>query len=134
MYARRTGRNQKKSLEHIGDPPGTILRMLLFHPDDSPFNRFVQLGLGTGSRLGNQSFGATLTIRLDPAHHRVAADTKLLLQHRGAVSLFKIQTYHFNSNFVRVRPTPSFGFTDSALAFVFLFHGLTPFVLIDFYT
>jgi len=90
---RRAGAHQKETLENIGDPPCTVLRVLgldrhrllpdlLGNPAD-PARRH----LGLKPRLPMQPVGS------HPALDRMRADPKLLHQQPGTVALFQKQLH-----------------------------------------
>ncbi len=79
-----TGAHLKKELEHIADPPGTILgiRRLNCHR------------LRLAGRLGSSPFGSMKPKGLNPALDRMRTGPKLLGQNFEAVTIFQKQLYN----------------------------------------
>jgi hypothetical protein len=89
-----TGGDQKKSLEHVGDPPRTVLRMNLlnvYHPLPD-FSRYPALTAGVSFRF--QTLGSTVSVGTHPALDRMAANPKLLTKQGCAVAFLQEKPYH----------------------------------------
>jgi hypothetical protein len=88
---RGTGAHQEKPFQNIGDPPGTVLRMLPLNCDRLLPNLVGNAALTADATLGLQPFGSTKPKGFHPALNRMGADPKLLNQQLGTVPLFQVK-------------------------------------------
>lgn len=94
----------------------------------SPSTASSSFGLALEGQLEYQSLCSLLSIRLYSAMYRVAANSKLLSRHRGAVTLLYIQTHHLQPELIRIGPSSTMDFADAILGFRFLSIGLHSFL------
>jgi hypothetical protein len=89
-----TGGDQKKPLEHVGNPPRTVLRMNLLkvHHPLPDFGRYPALTANVSLRF--QTLGSTESVDPYPALDRMAANPKLLAKQGCAVTFLQEKPYH----------------------------------------
>ena len=88
---RGTCAHQKKPLQNIGDPPGTVLRMLPLNCDRLLPNLVGNAALTADGTLGLQPHGSVKPKGFHPALNRMGADPKLLNQQLGTVPFFQVK-------------------------------------------
>jgi len=88
-----TGAHQKKALQHIADPPGTVLGVRRFHGHRLLPNLLGYPALPADGPLGLEPSGSVKPKRLNPALDRMRADPKLLNQQFGAVIFLQVKLY-----------------------------------------
>jgi hypothetical protein len=90
---RRAGAHQKKTLENIGDPPRSVLRVLGLHRHRLSPDLLRHSADPAGRHPGCQPRLPVKPVGPYPALDRVRADPKLLHQQPGAVAFFQKQLY-----------------------------------------
>jgi hypothetical protein len=86
-----TGAHQEKALQHIADPPGTILGVRRFHGHRLLPNLLGHPALPADGPLGLEPCGSVKPIGPHPALDRMGADPKLLDYQFVTVPLFKVK-------------------------------------------
>jgi len=121
---RRTGADQKKPLEHVGDPARPVVRMILLdlHHPLPDFGRYPGPA-GRGS-LRLQPLGPVSSVGSDPAPDRMTADTELLSKQARAAALLEEKPYHPQPEFSRIDVNLTRALGTGRTVLLSLFHGL----------
>jgi len=118
------GGDQKKPLEHVGDPARPVLRMNLLEVNHPLPNFLRYLSLTAGVSLRFQTLGSTQSVGPYPALDRMAADPELLTKQGAAVALLQKKSNHPQPELDGIGQGPAGSLGPACNAFLFLFHGL----------
>jgi hypothetical protein len=123
VHCRRAGSHQKKPLEHIGDPPWTVFRMIRLDLYRLGPDLLGHPWLATHRPRGHQPVCSMEPIGLHPSLNRMVADAELLTQHRGAVAFLQEKPHHPQPELHRVGQGPGLPPGGGCGPLGFLFHG-----------
>jgi hypothetical protein len=117
------GGDQKKTLEHIGDPARTVLRMSLLELHNPLTHLLRHTRASADPPLRFKTLDSAKPVGPHPALNRMPTDSKLLAKQDLAVTLLQVKSNHSQPEFNGIGQGSGGSFDPEGTALLSLFHG-----------